>query len=102
MGPHEQNLAMQAMRMNQPMPERIVNAPELQLGLQLYLQAFFDMDTDRQGGFGTMPISHSTIADYAAAFEFDAEQTEDLHAHIRAMDNAYIRWLDKKKPKANG
>lgn len=98
MGPHEQNLAMQAMRMNQPMPERIANAPELQLGLQLYLQAFFDLNTDRSIGFAPGPIPYSVIADYAAAHEFDTEQTEDLQYLIRSMDNGYFKWLDKKKP----
>jgi hypothetical protein len=41
LGPHEQAIAKQAMRAGQPLPDRIANAPELEVGLQLYLQAFF-------------------------------------------------------------
>ena len=92
----EKTLALQAYRMGHPLPDRIANAPELKLGLGLYLQAFTELDTDRQSSFGMMPISHSTIRDYATAYDFDLEQKDDLFYFVRVMDNFYLAWAKKK------
>ena len=51
-GPHEVMIAQQSVRMGQPLPARIANAPELMLGLQVYLQAFFDLDSERSHANG--------------------------------------------------
>ncbi|WQZ00291.1 tail chaperonin [Escherichia phage Shy] len=81
------------------MPDRIANAPELELGLQLYLQAFFDLDSERSHSLGLTPISWSSIIGYARAFEFDEEQTESLLFHIRRMDTEHLKRLESKQPK---
>lgn len=96
MAPHEKNLAMQAMRMGQEMPSRIANAPQLQIGLQLFLQAFLDLDTDRQAAMSVLPIPYSSIWNYTAAFELDDEQTADVFYHVRSMDNFYLKWFASK------
>ena len=90
-GPIEQSVAKQAMRAGQPMPERIANAPELQQGLQLYLQAFFDLDCERSHATAPTAIPWTCVQDYAKAFEFDEEQTEDLHFFIRRMDSEHLK-----------
>jgi len=92
--PHEQAIAKQAMRFGHPLPERIANAPELQAGLQLYLQAFFDLDSERSE---LKPIPWSSMIDYAMAFDFDEEQTEDLVYIIRKVDSAHINRLAEKQ-----
>lgn len=99
MGSHEKNIARQAYQAGEPLPERIANAPELQLGLNLYLQAFFDLDSERSHAIGLTPISWSSIASYAQAFSFDEEQTEMLFRAIRAMDTEHLKRLEKKQPK---
>lgn len=86
MGEHEKTLAMRAAQMGQPMPERIANAPELKLGLQLYLQAFLDLDSER--GDGAIPWS--SIANYAKTFDFDEEQTTDLFYFTRKLDTLIL------------
>lgn len=96
MGPIEQNIIKQAMRFGQPIPDRILNAPELQNGLYLYLQAFFELDSERSHAFGARPIPWSSIKDYAAAFNFDECQTDDLFYFIRQMDNEHLKKLQKK------
>lgn len=97
MGQHEQTIAKQAIRAGQPIPDRIANAPELLLGLQIYLQAFFDLDSERSHANGLTLIPWSAIKNYAVAFEFDEEQTEDLFYFVKAMDSAHIEKLAAKR-----
>lgn len=96
MGPHEQTLARQSMQMGQPLPDRIANAPELRFGLQLYLQAFLNLDSERNEG----PIPWSAIRDYAQAFELDEEQTDDLFYFVRRLDSEQMRIRAAKIAKA--
>lgn len=102
MGHIEQGIAKQAYMAGQPLPERIANAPELEDGLEVYFEAYFDLDTERHHGMGLMQIPWSKIQMYAEAKSFDEEQTEELHAYIRAMDNANLARLEKKKGKSVG
>jgi hypothetical protein len=99
LGPSEQNIAKQALRQGQPLPDRIANAPELNLGLALYLNAFFELDTERTNGFGLGRIPLSTIRDYAIGYEFDEHQTEDLFMYVKRMDIAYLEYVGKKTQK---
>lgn len=88
------------MRQRKPLPEKIANAPELMLGLELYYSAFWDLTTCRQLGFGAAgAIPWSAIKDYAVAFDFDEEQAEDLFYFIRKMDNAYLEFYKPKEEK---
>lgn len=82
--------------MGQPLPDRIANAPELYSGLELYLQAFFDLDTERSHSMGVTMIPVSAIKEYAIAYEFDNEQSEDLMYLIRKMDVAHTTKIAEK------
>ena len=97
MGHLEQNIAKRAFREGKDLPERIKNAPELQPGLELYINAFFDLDTERNHGQGLCAIPISAIAGYASIFGFDCEQTEDLLYFIREMDDAHISRLKERQ-----
>jgi hypothetical protein len=101
LGQHEQAIAKQAMRAGQALPDRIANAPELQDGLQLYLQAFFDLDCERSHSQGLTSIPWTSVSAYAQAFGFDEEQTEDLHFFIRKLDSEHLKRLDKKQKSGN-
>lgn len=96
-GKHERNIAKQAMLANEPLPESIANAPELNIGLELYLQAFFDLDSTRSGGDALSPISWLSIKEYANVFDLDLEQTESLFIHIRQMDISHIERVAKQQ-----
>lgn len=97
MGLVEQQLAKQALRARQEMPDRIANAPVLFPGLQIYLQAFFDLDFERSHSMGATHIPFSSVVDYARAFEFDEEMTEDLIYFIRQMDIEHVKLIAKKQ-----
>lgn len=107
MGPLEQNIAKQAIRANRPIPNRILNAPELNLGLNLYLDAFFDLDLERTHNSGVTPIPFLSIVGYAQAFEFSEEQTQDLIYFIKELDREHLKTVaaeikNKLKSKQNG
>lgn len=96
MGPIEQSIAKQAIRAGQPLPDRIANAPELRPHLQLYLSAFFDLDAERTHAFSPSAIPWSSMAEYAKAFEFDEELTDELFYFIRRMDSEHLKQLASK------
>lgn len=97
MGPSEQQIVAQALRMGKPIPDRILNAPELHLGLELYLNAFLDLDSERSHGFGLTAIPWTSIKQYADAFELDEVQTSDLFFFVKKMDQAHLKRLDAKQ-----
>lgn len=79
------------------MPDFIANAPELQIGLQLYMQAFFDLDTERPHSPGVALIPWSAIRDYGLSIGLDEEQQADLMFLIRQMDITHTDAIRKKQ-----
>ena len=100
MGPIEQTLARQSYQMRLPLPDKIANAPELFNGLEIYLQAFFDLDTERSHSMGVTMIPWNAIKSYAVAYEFSSDQTDDLIHFIRKMDIAHTTKI-QNRAKAN-
>lgn len=96
MAPIEQSIAKQAMRAGQPLPDRIANAPELNQGLQLYIQAFFDLDSERSHAWAPTAIPWTSMAAYAKAYELDEEQTEDMFYFVKQMDAEHLKRLQAK------
>lgn len=101
MGKDEKVLMRIAQAQNLPMPARILNAPELLVGLELYSYGFQDLTTSRtlsQGAIG--PIPYSAINDYCISEGIVGEQREDFFYHIERIDGAYMNWqTNKAKPK---
>lgn len=97
MGDTDQLIVAQALRTGRPIPDRILNAPELNLGLQLYLDAFFDLDSERSHSVGLTAIPWTSIKQYAEAWEFDEEQTCKLFFFIKKMDAAHLKRLEHKQ-----
>ena len=87
------------MRAGESIPDRIANAPTLKLGLELFLQAFFELDTERNHSMGICPIAWSSMKTYSEYYEFDHEQSEDLSFFIRRMDSAHLKKLESKQKK---
>lgn len=83
------------MRERLPLPNKIQNAPELFLGLELYYGAYLDLYTCRTG-FGDGPISWQSVEEYAYYNEYTLEQKEDLHYFVNKMDEGYLKWSEKK------
>lgn len=99
MGATERLLAKQHKDAGLPIPDRIKNAPQLEQGLQIYLQAFFDLDTERSHAMGYVKIPWSAMNSYAKALELDEETRDDLIHLISTMDDAHIKRLIEKNPK---
>lgn len=101
---HERKIITDCYREGMPLPAKIRNAPELQIGLELYFDAFFELSTCRQVGFGLSPIPWSAIREYALTYGLDDVQTEDLTHHIRTMDEAFLKHHSRTtaKPKEHG
>lgn len=95
-GPSEHQLAKQYKQAGEQLPERIKNAPQLDKGLQFYMQAFYDLDTERSHAMGYTRIPWSAINSYAKALELDEEDRDDLIYLINAMDEAHIKRLIEK------
>lgn len=90
-----------AIRNRLPLPNPILNAPQLFQGLEVYLQAFFDLDSERSHSMGLTPIPWSSIVRYAEYQQLDSEQTEDLLYYVRAMDNWNLNRLDAESKRKN-
>lgn len=83
----------QAIQTGQPVPERIANRPELEQGNMFYLQAFFDLDTERYQGFnGPGRIPWSAMVAYAKHYGLFSYEVDDFVQIIKAVDAANSKW----------
>lgn len=71
--------------------------PKLRWGLDFYLTAFFDLDTERSHGTGWQRIPWSSIHRYALFYELGEDQTDCLILFIQRMDLAHIDRLEEKR-----
>ena len=86
-----------------PLPDKIQNAPELLLGLELYYKAFMDLTSCRGQVYGTEgPISWLSINDYCLIHGIMGEQQEDLMYHIQRLDSVYLEHKTKKLKSTQG
>lgn len=96
MGPIEQNIIAQAKRCRDPIPERIRNKPRLHFNLSFFLDAFLELDTDRDVGMGFGPIPWSSLHNYAVVHELCGGAYDDFMYLLRQLDNAYIKHITSK------
>jgi hypothetical protein len=94
--PIEQRIIRQCFRERSPLPDKIANAPKMRLGLELYYGSFWDLSSCRVTGWSLGPIPWTAIHDYARAYGFDEEQTDDLIYYVRELDIAYLQYEHKK------
>lgn len=99
--PVEQGVIKACLREGIPLPDRILNAPVLFMGSELFYNAFWDLTTDRPGGMGLLPIPWYAIQRYAEYFEFSQEQSSDLHYFVRVMDAEYVKFQTPKGGKSS-
>lgn len=96
MGQFEKSLAAQYARQGRPLPERIQNKPKLRDSLQLTLEAFFELDSERHHGNGLQRIPWSSIINYGRYNEYDSQEMDDFVYLIRRMDNHVLEKLGNK------
>ncbi len=103
MGPtQEQTIIQQAILNRDPIPDRILNAPQLLPGLEFELGAFLELDTERSHIFGLTQLPVSVIRNYGLNSGLDGEELEEFISLIHGLDNAHLAKLEQKKPKPNG
>lgn len=85
-----------------PVPSKIANAPELEIGLEFYYRAFLDLTSSRPvhfGGIGHLPWS--VIFNYCTAYGVKSDDIEDSIYIISKMDEAFVKF-QYDKSKGNG
>ncbi|WVW77405.1 tail chaperonin [Stenotrophomonas phage vB_SmaS_Bhz59] len=80
------------MRFGMPVPDRIANAPDLDMGLGLYYQGFLDLTSCRQIGMGIGPISLLSVLEYCVINGIEGEQREDFVWLVTHLDAKYLEW----------
>ena len=68
-------------------------------GLDLYIDAFTELGTCRQSGFGLAPIPFTAILEYCNLYSI--ENKEEFSFLIRRMDNTLLK-LESAKDAKNG
>jgi len=96
-GPVEKKILEQCIRERIPFPEKMLNAPNLIFGLELFFFAFMALSASRQMGMGLGPIPWDAIHSYCSAFNIDEEQEEEMHYHLGELDAVYLEYMRKKK-----
>jgi hypothetical protein len=93
-------ILQQRLRDNEPIPQRIANAPELFVGLELFYLAFVELSSCRYIGNAEGPIPWVSIVEYCNEYEiFDREQRDDMFYFIATMDATYLKHRSKETDK---
>ena len=92
----EQKIIQETFRMGRTLPEKIQNAPVLEKGLELFFNAWMELNTTRSIGMAVGPIPWLAVHEYANWYELDDDQRDALHYHVNEMDSAYFKHTAKK------
>lgn len=68
----------------------------MEFGLEIFLAAFHDLESERVVGMEIGPIPRSAILNYARELNMNDEGFEDLYHHVRALDIFFLKWRAKK------
>lgn len=77
-------------------PADIKVAPELNLGLDLYYEAFWCLTTCRSLGMGIGPIPWTAVMEYCDRYQIEDDQRDDMVYHINQMDDAYRKHVERQ------
>ena len=100
MGVSEKTIIDQARAQRTQIPQRILNAPLLFLGLDWVYQVFGKLTTCRQLGMGVPgPIPWTAVNEFCIANDVRDDDQEELEFLIERMDDAYIKYAIAKQEK---
>lgn len=80
-------------------PDRILNSPELDFGLALYLNGFYTLSSTRGVGSAEGAIPWLAMRDYCDDFDIVGIQRQDFYELLALMDLAYLDYRAKKAAK---
>jgi hypothetical protein len=95
-GASEKTILQQAQRQRGPIPQVILDAPELQIGLEWTYSAFGKLTTCRQIGMGIGPIPWTAINEFCVKHQLNSDDQDDFEYLIEQMDDAYVQHMNKK------
>lgn len=73
-------------------PKWCFDAPEIPFGSELIYNAFWDLHTCRNSGWGAMRIPWMAMRDYFTAFKWDEDDFVEFTTLIRMMDDEYMAY----------
>lgn len=76
-----------AMRSGEPIPDRIVNKPKLNLGSEIYFQAYIDLSPD---------ITWLSVVKYGQFYELDKDTIENLIHVLKIVHYDFNQAVKKK------
>jgi hypothetical protein len=92
LGEIERNVVINAARRGGRLPPAVANPPRLLPGLEMYLDAFWSLNTCRTVDGGPIPwTAIETWLDRARIFALN--ERHSAHYILRSMDNEYLKWL---------
>ncbi len=80
------------------LPDKLKNAPTLHMGLEFYFNAFKELSTCRVSTFSLGCITYFMCCEYCDRNNVTGDQREDFIVIIQAMDDAYMKYVNSKKP----
>lgn len=90
-------------REGRPIPDKIQNAPQLRMGLELYYLAYTELMSTRPLGFGGEgPIPWEAQMHWAFDAELDEDQTHDLIYFVTCLDQAYLNAQAERRKRDAG
>jgi len=95
-GKYEEKIIDQSVQAGLPIPDKVLNAPQLHSGQEFYLSAWNELHYDRPVGFGVCPIPSASLRSYIQFYELDDTQAYLLQFVIRRVDVWYVDWQSEK------
>lgn len=83
--------------LGKPIPDKLANPPQIALGTEFYIGAYFELDTERSKSMGTERIPFSSILYYGQYMGFIDDALDDFVYLMRAIDNAMLKQENETK-----
>jgi len=101
MGISEKTILEQARQQRGPIPQRILDAPELELGLEWAYQSYAKLTTCRSMGMECPgPIPWTAINDFCIREGISGDEQDELEYLIGKMDEAYLKYVERSVGKS--
>jgi len=98
-GPTEKQILDQARRSKTPIPQAILDKPELSVGLELYYMAFWDLMSDRSAGMnGAGMIHYVSMSKWMDDYGFT--DRDERHRFKRVLHRLDINYLEYERGKS--
>jgi hypothetical protein len=75
------------------LPSYVTDAPILRLGVALYYNAWFELDSERNR-VRLRPITRSSVFEYCRDYDLSDVQTDDMWFYVSRMDNGFLNWYE--------